>query len=55
MKHYIELGIITGYLIIAKEVFIELGNFGYLLAYRSGVNALRSINFHPKLKKSRNF
>lgn len=55
MKHYIEFGIITGYLIIAKEVFMELGNFDYLLAYCSGVNVLRSINLYLKLKKSRHF
>jgi hypothetical protein len=41
----------TGHPIIAKELFRELGKFGYLLMYRSGVNALRSINCHRVLKK----
>ena len=44
MKQYIELHIITGHPTIAKELFRELGKFGYSLMYRSGVNALRSIN-----------
>jgi hypothetical protein len=40
---------------IAKELFRELGKFGYSLTYRSGVNALRSINFHRELKKKKAF
>ena len=55
MKHYIELCIITGHRTIAKELFRELGKFGYLLMYRSGVNALRSKNCHGELKKKKAF
>ena len=55
MKHYVELCIITGHRTIAKKLFRELGKFGYLLMYRSGVNALRSINCHRELKKRRHF
>ena len=55
MKHYIELCIITGHRTIAKELFRELGKFGYLLMYRSGVNALRSINCHRELTKKKAF
>ena len=51
VKHYIELRIITGHPTIAKELFRELGKFGCSLTYRSGVNTLRSINVHRKLKK----
>ena len=55
MKHNIELCIITGHRTIAKELFRELGKFGYLLMYRSGVNALRSINCHRELTKKKAF
>jgi hypothetical protein len=53
VAHYIELRIITDHPTIEKELFRELSKFGYSLTYRSGVNALRSINFHPELKKKR--
>jgi len=55
MKHYVELCIITDHRTIAKKLFRELGKFGYLLMYRSGVNALRSKNCHRELKKRRHF
>ena len=55
MKHNIELCIITGHRTIAKELFRELGKFGYLLMYCSGVKALRFINCHRELKRKRHF
>jgi hypothetical protein len=55
MKHYIELCIITRHPTIVKELFRVLGKFGYLLMYRSGVNALRSTKCHRELKKIRHF
>ena len=51
VKHSLELRIITGHPTIEKELFRELGKLGYSLTHRSGVNALRSINFHRELKK----
>ena len=45
MEHYIELRTITGHPTIVKGLFRELGKFGYSLTHRSGVNALRYINF----------
>ena len=55
MTHYIELRIIAGHPTVAKELFRELGKFGYSLTYLSGVNTLRSINFYRELEKRRHF